>query len=86
MLTAEENVTDPVAHMVVALGVILMDGVTLWITDTDNELDVSFVGEAQASEEVSTQVMFTVLPKFTELITKVEDVAPNMDTLFRNHW
>ena len=78
--------TDPVAHIVVALGVILMDGVTLWITDTDNALDVSFVGEAQASDEVSTQVMFTVLPKFIELITKVEDVAPNIDTLFRNHW
>ena len=77
--------TDPVAHILVALGVIVMDGVTLWITDTDNALDVSLVGEAHDNDEVSTQVIFTVLPRFNELKIRLDDVAPDIGTLFRSH-
>jgi hypothetical protein len=80
------NVTDPVEQIEVALGVIAMDGVTFCITDTDKTLDVSLDVDAHDSDDVSTQVIFTVLPKFKELITSVADVAPEIGTLLRNHW
>lgn len=79
------KVTVLVAQKVVPLEVMLTDGVTLGVTDTDNTLDVSLAGEAHDNEDVSTQVIFTVLPKFSEFIVSDDDVEPDIGTLLRNH-
>lgn len=79
------NVMVLVAQIVVPLALISTDGVTLGVTVTFSTLDVSFVGEAHVNDDVSTQVMFTELPKFNEFIVRLADVAPDMGTLFRNH-
>lgn len=71
------NVTDVPAQIVVALAPIETLGVTLEFTTMVTELEVAVVGEAQANDEVITQL--TTSPFTKAVLDQVTLLPPTFD-------